>query len=82
VVGVHVTGLYPAGVSTGFWDAAVMDRSAFTGDKSWLEPTAVANQVVAVLALPAGIEVPTLVLRQAGDVDVTAVERKLGLVRR
>ncbi|MDX6273440.1 MAG: hypothetical protein QOJ92_650 [Frankiales bacterium] len=82
LVGVHVTGIYPAGVSTGFWDDAVADRAAFTGDKSWLEPAAVATQVVAVLALPPGIEVPTLVVRQAGDVDVGAVERKLGLVRR
>jgi NAD(P)-dependent dehydrogenase (short-subunit alcohol dehydrogenase family) len=82
VVGVHVTGLYPAGVTTGFWDQAVGDRSAFTADKSWLDPSAVAAQVVAVLALPEGVEVPSLVVRQAGDVDAQGVTRKLGLVRR
>jgi short-subunit dehydrogenase len=82
VVGVHVTGLYPAGVLTGFWDGAVGDRGAFTGDKNWLAPDDVAAQVLAVLSLPDGVEIPTLVVRQAGDVDAAGVQRKLGLVTR
>lgn len=82
LVGVHVTGLYPAGVSTAFWDDAVGDRPGFTGTKSWLDPQAVAAQVLAVLALPPGVEIPSLVVRAAGDVDEGAVSRKLGLVRR
>ena len=80
--GVHVTGLYPAGVTTGFWDEAVGDRAAFTGTKRWLEPQSVADQIVGVLALPPDVDVPSLVVRAPGDFDAEAVARKLALVRR
>ena len=80
--GVHVTGIYPAGVSTGFWDGAVGDRSGFTGTKGWLDPDSVAAQIVAVLALPADVEVPSLVVRAPGDFDAHGVARKLELIRR
>jgi short-subunit dehydrogenase len=82
LTGVRVTGVYPAGVETGFWDDAVGDRSGFTGDKAWLTPGQVASQIVAVLRTPVDIDVPTLVIRHPGDVDLAGMAAKLERIRR
>jgi len=80
--GVHVSGLYPAGVATAFWDDAVGDRLAFTGDKQWLSPDDVAAQVAGLLELPPYVDVPSLVVRHTGDTDLAGVAAKLEHVRR
>lgn len=82
LVGVHVTGIYPAGVRTAFWDDAVGDRSAFTGDRVWLAADDVATQIVAVLQLPHGIDMPVVVVRHQGDADLAGIQAKLDRVRR
>lgn len=82
LVGVHVSGIYPAGVHTPFWDGAVRDPVDFTGDKRWLECSTVATQIVSLLTLPRDVEVPMLVVRHSGDVDRTAIAAKLDKVRR
>ena len=81
-VGVRVAGVYPAGVSTGFWDGAVGDRASFTGDKAWLSPADVALQVVHVVETPPHVELPSLVVRHVGDTDLQAVTAKLARVAR
>jgi NAD(P)-dependent dehydrogenase (short-subunit alcohol dehydrogenase family) len=82
LLGVRVSGVYPAGVQTAFWDGAVSDRTAYTGDKQWLTPGDVAGQIVTLLALPLEVDVPHLVVRHAGDTDLAAIAAKLDLVRR
>jgi NAD(P)-dependent dehydrogenase (short-subunit alcohol dehydrogenase family) len=82
VVGVRVSGLYPAGVHTAFWDGAVGDPTGFTGDKQWLDPSVVADQVVALLRLPLDVDVPTVVVRHPGDTDAAAIAAKLERIRR
>jgi short-subunit dehydrogenase len=82
LLGVRVTGLYPAGVRTAFWDGAVGDPVGFVGAKQWLEPAAVAAQVVALLHLPHDVDVPVVVVRHPGDTDLAATAAKLDLVRR
>jgi len=81
-VGVRVTGVYPAGVRTAFWDDAVGDRAGFTGDKAWLTPEEVAQQVVHVLETPQHVELHSIVVRHAGDTDVAGIRAKLEKVRR
>jgi NADP-dependent 3-hydroxy acid dehydrogenase YdfG len=81
-VGVRVTGVYPAGVQTAFWDGAVGDRSGFTGDKQWLTPSDVAREIVHVLETPQHVELHSVVVRHAGDTDVAGIRAKLEKVRR
>jgi NAD(P)-dependent dehydrogenase (short-subunit alcohol dehydrogenase family) len=80
--GVRVTGVYPAGVDTGFWDGAVGNRAGFTGNKAWLSPEQVAEQIVSVLRLPLDIDAPTLVIRHPGDADLAGMAAKLDRIRR
>ena len=80
--GVRVSGVYPAGVHTPFWQGAVGDPSGFTGDKDWLEPAVVAEQIVSLLRLPLDVDVPTVVVRHPGDTDVAGIAAKLERIRR
>ena len=80
--GVRVSGVYPAGVHTPFWQGAVGDPTGFTGDKDWLEPAVVAQQIVALLRLPLDVDVPTVVVRHPGDTDVAGIAAKLERIRR
>jgi len=82
LLGVRVSGVYPAGVQTAFWDGAVADRVAFTGGKQWLAPDDVATTVASLLALPLDVDVPHLVVRHPGDTDIAGIARKLEQVRR
>ena len=82
LLGVRVSGLYPAGVQTAFWDAAVGDRASFTGGLQWLEPQVVAEQVMTLLRLPLDVDVPTLVVRHPGDTDLAGMAAKLERIRR
>ena len=82
LTGVRVTGIYPAGVRTPFWDDAVGDPAGFTGDKSWLQPSVVATQIVQLLRTPLDVDVPTVVVRHPGDTDLAAMAAKLERVRR
>ena len=74
--GILVTGVYPAGVDTEFWPAAV--RGGLAGAATdFLRPDDVADTIVSVLTSDPSVHVETLVVRNPRDGDATAVREKL-----
>lgn len=82
LVGVRVHGLYPAGVTTHFWDDAVPDPGGFIGAKEFLSPDDLAAAVRHLLCLPEGIDLPCLVIRHVLDTNLDAIRAKLASVSR
>lgn len=79
--GVRVHGVFPAGVDTGFWDAATTDGPGVETAERFLSADDVAMSIVHALTRPANVHMPELVLRAVGDADLAGIERKLSWFR-
>ncbi|TCC51500.1 SDR family NAD(P)-dependent oxidoreductase [Kribbella pittospori] len=71
--GIKVTALFPAGVTTGFWNSAVTDPAGFIGSKAFLTPDDVADQVVTAINAPAGVHVESITVRHVLDADLDGI---------